>query len=262
MLNPVNPDPPPWNRRTVLRQRWDELAYFHWAYPVEEVQALLPPGLRVDEFGGSAWVGLIPFHMRRVQLGPTPAVPYFGDFVEINVRTYVIDGSGRRAVWFFSLDVPRAVVVGVARSLFSLPYCFGPSSHKRQGSTHIYSTRRLWPRPDPGVRPQCRIEFTHGEPMGAADIGPLEHFLSARWGLVADRRGQLAYGAVDHARWPLYRIVNSAVSQTLIETTGLSSPRGEPHSMYSPGVDVRIGWFEPSARSQDFLRPTSRMEPK
>jgi len=32
----VSPDPPPLGRREVLHQRWDELAYFHWAYAVRE----------------------------------------------------------------------------------------------------------------------------------------------------------------------------------------------------------------------------------
>ena len=60
----------------------------------------------VDTFDGSAWVGLIPFSMRRIGLSHGPAVPYFGSFAEVNVRTYVIAG-GRPGVWFFSLDVDR-----------------------------------------------------------------------------------------------------------------------------------------------------------
>ena len=31
-----------------------------------ELQALLPPGLEVDTWDGRAWVGLIPFSMRRI----------------------------------------------------------------------------------------------------------------------------------------------------------------------------------------------------
>ena len=34
-------------------------------------------------------VGLIPFEMRDVQLGPTPPVLWLGTFIEINVRTYL-----------------------------------------------------------------------------------------------------------------------------------------------------------------------------
>ncbi|MDQ3114502.1 MAG: hypothetical protein M3Q84_10490, partial [Actinomycetota bacterium] len=31
-LEQITADPPPWERRAVLHQRWSELAYFHWRY--------------------------------------------------------------------------------------------------------------------------------------------------------------------------------------------------------------------------------------
>jgi hypothetical protein len=73
-IEPVAEDPPAAGRRSVLRQQWAELAYFHWAYEPEVVQQRLPAGVTVDTFDGSAWVGLIPFEMRDVQLGPTSSV--------------------------------------------------------------------------------------------------------------------------------------------------------------------------------------------
>ena len=99
-IEPVAADPPLWDRRPVLKQQWTELAYLHWRYEPSVVQRRLPAGVTVDTFDGSAWVGLIPFEMRNVQLGSTPPVPFFGNFLEINVRTYVTDSLGRRAVWF------------------------------------------------------------------------------------------------------------------------------------------------------------------
>ncbi len=72
-----------------MRQDWLDLAYVHWPYAPDIVQALLPAGLTVDTFDGSAWVGLIPFSMRDVGLPHGPAVPYLGAFAEVNVRTYV-----------------------------------------------------------------------------------------------------------------------------------------------------------------------------
>jgi uncharacterized protein YqjF (DUF2071 family) len=138
------------------------------AVPVDDVQRLLPDGLRVDTFDGSAWVGLIPFHMRAVRIGPGPIVPYLGSFVEINVRTYVTDADGHRGVWFFSLDVPRSPIVGVARTAFSLPYCWSAAGHT------VASTPRRRAPPllgDPplaasGSRsrfaPACDIRYTVG----------------------------------------------------------------------------------------------------
>ncbi len=238
---PVTPEPPPLGRRGVLHQRWDELAYFHWAYEPSLVQQLLPAGVRVDTAEGRAWVGLIPFEMRRVQLGPTPPIPYLSHFIEINVRTYVVDPLGRRAVWFFSLDVPRSMIVAVARSAFSLPYCLASAEHSVRGDHHRYEMRRRWPH---RRRPASTIDFVVGERIPDAELTPLEHFLTARWALITTRRTRLLYGAVHHPPWPLHRVDSFDVSADPLVAAGLPAPIDEPHALYSPGVPVDIAWFD------------------
>lgn len=218
-----------------------ELASFHWRYEPDVVQSLLPAGLTVDTFDGSAWIGLIPFEMRRVQLGASPPVPWFGNFLEINVRTYVIDQLGRRAVWFFSLDVPRLTIVGVARTAFSLPYCWSHANHVRSGELHEYRMRRRWPRRE---KAEARMVFTVGNPIAPEDVSELDHFLSARWALATLRGSSLLYGRVHHPRWPLHQVHDVRVDQDVIETAGLPTPDGPPHAFFSPGVDVEVAWFE------------------
>lgn len=223
-----------------MRQQWAELAYFHWAYEPEVVQRLLPAGITVDAFGGRAWVGLIPFEMRRVRLGPTPPIPWLGDFTEINVRTYVTDALGRRGVWFFSLDVPRSPIVAVARAAFALPYCWAKTRHERNADRQRYTMVRRWPR---GSEAQADLAFRVGTRLGDDEVGDLEHFLSARWALLTRRRRQLLYGRVDHQRWPLHRVDEVDIDQTVVEAAGLPRPEGSPHAMYSPAVDVQVAWF-------------------
>lgn len=241
-VEPVLVEPKPWRRRTVLRQTWAELASFHWPYDPAVVQQWLPDGVQVDTFDGRAWVGLIPFEMQRVRIGPSPAVPYLGDFIEINVRTYVIDGQGRRAVWFGSLDVPRSVIVGVARTAFALPYCWSACSHEVDGGRHRYTARRRWPRAAAGAGTD--IAFTVGDEIPADEVTELEHFVSARWALLTTRMGRVLYGPVDHPSWPLHRVTDVEIDDSLIEAAGLPAPAGEPLGLYSPGVPVRIGWLE------------------
>ena len=246
---PVTADPPDLRRREVLHQRWDELAYFHWPYAPDVVQAILPDGVRVDTFDGRAWVGLIPFEMRRVRLGPTPPVPYLGDFIEVNVRTYVVDPHGRRAIWFSSLDVPRSLIVGVARTVFALPYCFARADHTVDptpaGDEHRYTLQRRWPH---RRRPAGDLRFRVGDRILDHEVDELAHFLTARWALVTTRRSTLLYGAVHHPRWPLHRVHDVHVDANLLEAAGLPTPTGEPHAMYSPGVPVDLAWFEPVER--------------
>lgn len=220
-----------------MSQRWTELAYFHWPYDPAVVQALLPTGARVDTFDERAWVGLVPFVMRDVRLGPLPSVPFVGSFVEINVRTYVIDATGRRLVWFFSLDVPRSLIVAVARTAFLLPYCWSRTRFEADGATRRYRMARRWPRTtDPTV---ADIEFEIADPI--EEPTELDHFLTARWGLLTAGRKYTYHGAVDHERWPLRRIGNHRVVQSVVEAAGLPTPEGPTHTMCAQGVSVRVG---------------------
>lgn len=221
-----------------MRQQWTELAYFHWAYEPDVVQRLLPEGVRVDTFDERAWIGLVPFVMRDVRIGPTPPVPRLGTFVEINVRTYVIDPHGRRAVWFFSLDVPRSPIVAVARSVFALPYCWSRTEYDADGLDRRYAMTRRWPHAN---RPSAEIEFAIGEPI--ARPTDLDHFLTARWALLTRRRHRLLSGRVHHDRWPLHRVDRWRLRGDVVEAAGLPSPVGDPLTACSPGVDVSIGWL-------------------
>lgn len=220
-------------RWAVMRQQWLDLAYVHWRYEPSVVQALLPPELEVDTFDGAAWVGLIPFSMRRIGLPRGPAVPYLGNFSEVNVRTYV-RRRGARGVWFFSLDVDRLIPAAVARITYNLPYCWGSTRHERRGETLLTVVRRRWPERVSG----SSLEVRMGGPVAADD---LDVFLTARWGLFSKRRRGVRYAPVDHEPWPLRAGELVQGDLTLVQAAGLPAPVGEPHVRCSHGVSVRIG---------------------
>ena len=216
-----------------MRQDWRDLTYLHWRYDPSIVQGLLPKGLEVDTFDGSAWVGLIPFSMRRIGLPHGPAVPYFGSFAEVNVRTYVC-AHDKPGVWFFSLDVDRLIPAVVARTTYRLPYCWGDTSHVRLGNRTETVIRRRWPdRVD-----ESTIIIEAGGPRVADE---LDNFLSARWGLYSSTRKGLRYAPVDHEPWPLRDARLIRLDDHLVAAAGLPTPVGEPHVMCSDGVHVRIG---------------------
>ena len=215
-------------------QQWRDLAYVHWRYDPQVVAALLPEGLEVDTFDGSAWVGLIPFSMRGIGLPRLPAVPYFGSFPEINVRTYV-RRNGIPGVWFFSLDVNRLIPAVVARTTYLLPYCWGRASNRIDDGVLRSDVERRWPS-----RARSRTAVRIGQPIAQPD--DLAVFLSARWGLYSKGLfGGLMYAPVDHEPWPLHSASLESIDQNVVEAAGLPSPTGEPHVMFSPGVSVRIG---------------------
>ena len=228
--------------RAVMLQRWDSLAYVHWPYPPDVVQAVLPPGLEADTFDGAAWVGLIPFHMQDVRPPKFPkGIPWIGTFPETNVRTYVRGPDGRPGVYFLSLDITRLAAVAVARLWYRLPYCWAEMSIVRADRSVQYASRRRWPR-TAGATSRVAVEI--GAAIEPAAVDDLENFLTARWGLWTVLRRGPVYAPVEHEPWPLYHAGLREVDTGIIVAAGLPAPRDEPHVRYSPGVDVRIGMPE------------------
>lgn len=237
-LERVAANPPKTIDQPVMRMRWLDLTYAHWPVPAAAAAALLPDGLRPDLFGGSAWVGLIPFRMRDIR--PPWArrgVPWATNFPETNVRTYVVGPDGRRGVWFHSLDITRLAGVAVARAAYRLPYNWSAMGMAATGRRRVYTARRRWPAPR-GARSTLAIEI--GERVEPTD---LDVFLSARWRLFAvDRAGGLLTAAVEHGPWPLHEARLAHLHDEFVVAAGYRAPPGRPvHLRWSPGVDVRVG---------------------
>ncbi len=174
-----------------MSQHWCDLAFLHWRIAPELVAVHLPPGVRPDEFDGSAWVGLIPFRMVDAGPGRGHPVPWLGTFWESNVRVYTTDDAGRRGVTFLSLETERAAVVLGARGVFNVPYYWARMGGSRGGSAPgVHSVRDYWTtRLAPHrSRPASGVSLQIGERL--AEPGPLEHFLTARFGLHTRVLGQ------------------------------------------------------------------------
>jgi uncharacterized protein len=228
--------------RPVMLQGWYDLTSIHWAFEPSVVQRLLPDGFTVDTLDGVAWVGLIPFDMRRIRLpfgrGGGMSAGRWSSFPETNVRTYIVDRGGRRGVWFCSLDITRLVPTLVARVAYGLPYCWA-----RMTITHpepnvvAYSSVRRWPGNAVGAHTSVAVR------IGAALAEPtdLQLFLSARWALGSTFLGRRLWARVDHPEWPLHEASIEALDESLLRAAGLPAPTGEAVVLWSPGVEVRIG---------------------
>lgn len=235
-------------RRPVMLQGWFDLTSLHWRYEPSVVQALIPDGFTVDTFDDSAWVGLIPFDMRRIRLpfGPRGgfAAGRWSTFPETNVRTYIVDRRGRRGVWFCSLDITRLAPTLVARVSYGLPYCWSSMSIDHpSGDVVAYTSVRRWPRGARGTGGGVTADVTVriGDRLEAMTDDSLEAFLSARWALGSAFLGRRVWAEVDHPPWTLHRAELLHLDQSAIAAAGLPEPIGDPVVLWSPGVEVRIG---------------------
>jgi hypothetical protein len=234
VVESVTPTTPRPVRGSLLVQRWEELAFLHWAVEPAAVAPFLPAGTVPDTLDGVTYVGLIAFRMAGVGFFRGPGVPYFGTFCETNVRVYSVDPAGRRGVVFLSLDAARLLPVLIARAGLSLPYMWSRMRLSRSGDVVRYTSRRLF------SSAASELSVRVGAPV--ASPSPLEHFLSARWALHTRAWGRTLHMPNDHPQWPLHRAELLTLDDGLIAATGLPPFTRPPDSvLYSPGVPVTFG---------------------
>ena len=183
-------------------QTWSHLLFAHWRVPAETLRPLIPAGLAVQEFDGSAWIGVIPF-LLDVRPRFVPLLPRVFRFPEINVRTYV-EADGKPGVWFFSLDAKNLLAVWAARKFFHLPYYKAQMQIELDGGDVRYATRRTngasrrsssLPTAPPQMFSRLRLaHLTTGSPNATVSTRRIRRALSTaptstiRRGLFRERR--------------------------------------------------------------------------
>jgi uncharacterized protein YqjF (DUF2071 family) len=231
---PLLPTAPIRLEHPVMHQRWEDLTFLHWRYPVAALRPMVPATLALDVYDGMAWVGVSPFKVTALRLPHMASLPWLSTFPETNVRTYVVDAHGYRGVWFFSLDAARLAAVVGARLAYALPYFWANMRVDVDGLFASYTSTRLHGN---NARNESRVHV--GPPI--AQPSDLDLFLTARFRLYAQRNGTLLRADIEHPPWPLQRATVLRVEQTLIQAAGLPPTEGVPLAHFSRGVDVRIG---------------------
>ena len=225
--------------RPVMRQEWTNLLFLHWAWDAVQVQRTLPAGLTVDTFEGRAWIGLVPFFMRRVRLAGSPAVPGVSDFLELNVRTYVHDAHGRPGVWFYSLDCNQWLAVKVARTFFHLPYehaAMAAAVDAATGTVDYSACRR-------GLERESRFRYRATGERHGAPAGTLEFFLVERYTLFAHavRRNRLLAGRVAHVPYQVGAAEVTVADDMMLRLAGFDpAGRAPDHVCAAAAVEVEI----------------------
>jgi uncharacterized protein len=226
MAELVTPEAPilPWPR--ILRQKWLNLSFLHWAVDPASIAHLYPAGTEPDTFEGSGFVGVVPFQMSL-----------FGMFLETNVRLYSVDATGRRGVVFLSLDTNRLDIVAGGRWVFGVPYRWARMSYRENGDRRSYTSTLRWP----DVTASSSIEVRVGDSL---TCGPLEHYLTARWGAHVVRPGGTWYVPNAHPVWAMRRAeLIDFTDDGLLASVGLAELGQRPpdHVAFSDGVAARFG---------------------
>lgn len=241
---------PPPRTPWTWRQSWYDLLFAHWPVPAGVLRPLVPRGLTVQEFGGTSWVGVVPFRMAGVMRRPFPNLPGVSAFPELNLRLYV-ERDGKPGVWFLSLDAANALAVWAARRFFHLPYFLADIRIKRRGDSFAFASRRAGH--DEPVSFQA--EFAPASAPFEARPDTLESFLTERYCLYArSPRGALYRAEVHHVPWPLQEADGELDASALVAPHGLRLV-GRPILHFSRGVDVVVWPLERLGESCETVEP-------
>ena len=244
--------------RWTMTQRWNDLLFAHWPVPAAHMAPLLPEGLQVDTFQGSAWLGVVPFWLDRIKIRGVPPIPGARSFPDLNLRTYVRDEfNGSRGMYCFSMDASNLLAVAAARAFYHLPYYWSEMrlEHRSEREFSFYSRRRFSSSPVifkaryRGLGPTRKLAENRS--------GTLEHFLTERYCLFTrNRDGQPVRANIHHVPWPLEEAEAEIERNDLAEAIGIELPDQKPVLYYSRRLAVYV-WPAELVRPALAARPVT-----
>lgn len=234
----------------LLRAGWESLTFVHWRVAPEQVQALLPSGLTVDEYEGAAWVGVTPFVMTDMRplglpqlCGGLDMVPGLGRMArlargwstpETNLRTYVRGPDGLDGLWFLSLDIGNPLLAVALRAAVGAPYHYARLNLEHRGEDVAYTGSRSG-----ATTRSYRLVVRPGAPVVPSG---LEIWLTGRWRAYTVHLGRLMVTPVEHEPWPLREATVETIEENLTSSVGLHGMSDPPLVHFSDGVrNVRVG---------------------
>ena len=223
----------PW----VMVQKWHDLLFMHWRVDPHQIRPLIPGGLDLDTYEGSAWVGVVPFGMSGVRVRWTPPLPTAAAFPELNVRTYVTK-NGKPGVWFFSLDAASVLAVAAARHWFHLPYFRAQFSVSTAPDGTIEHRSRRTHRGAPSA--DLRVSYKPTGDVFRAQPGSIEYFLTERYCLYAFDSQRIFCGEIDHQPWPLQPAEAQIKLNTMAAASAIALPNEKPVLHFASYQDVKI----------------------
>jgi uncharacterized protein YqjF (DUF2071 family) len=220
----------------LMHQKWGKLLFMHWEIHPELLRPLIPAALEIDLFEDSAWIAIVPFTMWDIRALPpyAPRIPYLSSMHELNVRTYV-HLNGTPGVWFFSLDCNSTAAVLGARTFYYLPYFNADLNLKQTDATIDYSSVRT-------DTPKATFTATWhiGDPLPTTKPESLEFFLTERYCLFSEHKGEIYQSRIHHQPWPLRSASLDSHTSSMIEVLSLPEPTNKPLLHYAEELAVDI----------------------
>ena len=223
---------------SFMDQCWEDLLLLHWPIDEEIVRESIPDDLEVDLFEGQAWLSVVGFQLTGLKISPFRWLSW-PNFWEINLRTYVRDRSGKKGIWFYSLDSSDPLAVSGARMLYGLPYNYARTEGRINRNKISFLSRRNFPHPKADA--QFEATFQSSKKKLYAD-SELDHFLLERYRFWSRRKiSHTSFSAqVKHNPYQAVLTNHAKYKGALFSSQGFSEPvDGPARGHYCKGFSVQ-----------------------
>ncbi len=240
-------------RKYSLSQEWRNLTFLHWAVEKDKLIKYIPNDLELDIYEGKAYVGVVPFEMKKVRPRGLPSIPIISNFPEYNIRTYV-KKDGISGVLFLTLEAKSLITCFHAPRAYGLPYNYAKGKVRLNEKSITWESSR-----NKGALKLSGITTDIGKKQQAKK-GSLEEFLFERYSLYAEHKGCLKRAYTHHNKWNFNPAKVKIFTNTLTENydLGIKDTLAPDLVHFSKGVKVRTWNVEVAQRigedkNRDFL---------
>ncbi|WP_010651685.1 YqjF family protein [Oceanobacillus massiliensis] len=221
------------SKRWILRQRWRNVSFMHWAVQPKHLRPFIPDRLTIDTYHSQAWIGILVFDMESIHFRGLPKLSLTPRFSEVNVRTYVTY-NGVPGIYFLSIDVDNWASSKIAKRWYRLPYHDAAIANEPALHTYHYESirrKQTYLKAEGSVTPIS--EIYHSEKKS------LDYWLTERYRLYTAQKSALYEADIHHKPWPLQKAEanisrNSHLSRLKIDV----NPFSPTVVHFSQGVDT------------------------
>ena len=218
-------------KRIIMKQEWHNLLFLHWPVPISLICNQIPKQLELDTYNNKAWIGIIPFQMKKLRPSYAFPIPKISNFTEINLRTYVKDKYNRKGVWFFSLDTQNSFGNWIAKTFFHLNYRYAKTSFLSDTEERNTCKFKL-----PNTKHPTQIfswQHTQDSLIPSKKPESLDFFLTERYRLYSfnKEKNTLLTGTLNHEPYKLNRPKLINYSTDLFSSNAINHTNNYPESV-------------------------------
>jgi uncharacterized protein len=219
---------------SLMEQTWSNVIFIHQEVDASSLNKLIPSPLELDLYNGKAYISFVGFLMKDIKPLSLTAIPYYDSMKEFNLRTYV-KYKNQSAVYFFSLDATKSLLIEIARKFFKLNYLKASIIYDLKEKIEcIRSDKR-----DHLVKFSADFEIKNN-----IERDDLSDWLTERYSYLESEKQIVFQGKLEHPPWSLKKAKLLSINENYLEKYAISPVNNEYLCHYADELKVEIKSFK------------------